>query len=121
MCVLNVLSKKQTICTVLSFYISGDKKKEEKPRLDHRNYGAWYLHPQRWEQRFHKMSDPKAISQMKSRRVGKEEEDQQDEIPEDIITDEGKLHSLRAFRGFLESREGYEPPSFLKKALQITK
>ena len=78
------------------------------------------MHPQRWEQRFHKMSDPKAISQMKGRRVDKEE-DQEDEVPEEIITDEGKLHSLRAFRGFLESREGYEPPSFLKKALHITK
>ena len=115
------------ICTVLSFYISGDKKKEEKPRIDHRNYGAWYLHPQRWEQRFHKMSDPKAISQMKGRRVGKEDvvkatnEKEQDEVPVEIIIDEGKLHSARAFRGFLESREGYEPPSFLKKALHITK
>ena len=78
------------------------------------------MHPQKWEQRFHKLSDPEAISQMKSRRVGKEE-DLQDEVPEEIITDEGKLHSLRAFRGFLESREGYEPPSFLKKALNMAK
>ena len=69
-----------------------------------------------------------AISQIKGRRVGKEdivkatiEKDQQLEVPAEIITDEGKLHSLRAFRGFLESREGYEPPSFLKKVLQITK
>ena len=34
--------------------------------------------------------------------------------------DEGKLHSVRAFRGFLETRyDGYEPPTFLKRALQI--
>ena len=114
---------------LLLFYISGHKKKEEKPRLDHRNYGAWYLHPQKWDHRFQKLSDPKAIAQMKGRRVGKEdivkatiEKEQQHEVPEEIITDEGKLHSVRAFRGFLETRyDGYEPPTFLKRALHISK
>ena len=74
------------------------------------------------------MSDPKAISQIKGRRVGREdvvkatiEKDQQQEVPAEIITDEGKLHSVRAFRGFLEKLPNYEPPSFLKEALHITK
>ena len=64
-----------------------------------------------------------AISQIKGRRVGKEdivkgtiEKDQQLEAPAEIITDEGKLHSVRAFRGFLERLPNYEPPTFLKKA-----
>ena len=54
------------------------------------------------------MSNPKAIAQIKGRRVGKddlvkatnEKEQQQQEVPEEIITDEGKLHSVRAFRSF---------------------
>ena len=78
--------------------------------------------PQKWEQRFHKMSDPKAISQIKGRRVAKEDvEEATIEVPAEIITDEGKLHSVRAFRGFLEKLPNYEPPSFLKEALHITK
>ena len=100
------------------FYFSEEKKMEEKPRLDHRKYGAWYLHPQKWEQRFHKMSDPKAISQIKARRIAKEDVDI--DTPAEIVTDEEKLHSVRAFRGFLETRyDGYEPPTFLKRALHI--
>ena len=101
------------------FYFSEEKKMEEKPRLDHRKYGAWYLHPQKWEQRFHKMSDPKAISQIKARRIAKEDVDI--DIPAEIVTDEEKLHSVRAFRGFLEKLPNYDPPSFLKEALHITK
>ena len=85
------------------------------------------MHPQKWEQRFQKMSNPKAIAQIKGRRVGKddllkatiEKEQQQQEVSEEIITDEGKLHSVRAFRSFLERRDSYEPPAFLKKALHI--
>ena len=109
---------KKFIYIVLS-YISGEKKMEEKPRLDHRKYGAWYLHPQKWEQRFHKMSDPKAISQIKARRIAKEDVDI--DTPAEIVTDEEKLHSVRAFRGFLEKLPNYDPPSFLKEALHITK
>ena len=86
------------------------------------------MKPQKWEQRFQKISDPKVISQIKGRRVGKEdvvkatiEKDQQQEVPAEVITDEGKLHSVRAFRGFLERLPNYEPPTFLKKALHIAK
>ena len=74
------------------------------------------------------MSNPKAIAQIKGRRVGKDdllkatiEKEQQQEVPEEIITDEGKLHSVREFRGFLERLPNYEPPTFLKKALNIAK
>ena len=87
------------------------------------------MHPQKWEQRFQKMSNPKAIAQIKGRRVGKddllkatiEKEQPQQQVPEEIITDEGKLHSVRAFRGFLERLPNYEPPTFLRKALHIAK
>ena len=66
---------------------------------------------------------------MKGRKVVKDdlvkatiEKEQQYEVPaEEIITEEGKLHSVREFRSFLERRESYEPPAFLKKALQIGK
>ena len=66
---------------------------------------------------------------MKGRKVVKDdvvkstiEKEQQHEVSaEEIITEEGKLHSVRAFRSFLERRESYEPPTFLKKALQIAK
>ena len=86
------------------------------------------MHPQKWEPRFQKMSNPKAIAQIKGRRVGADdlvkatiEKELQHEVPEEIITDEAKLHSVRAFRGFLERRDSYEPPAFLKKALHIAK
>ena len=117
--------KELLLCLI---YILGEKKVEEKPRLDHRNYGAWYMHPKKWDQRFQKLSDPKAIAQVKSRKIGKDdlvkaanEKEPKHEVPVEIIADEGKLHSVRAFRSFLERREGYEPPAFLKKALHIAK
>ena len=64
---------------------------------------------------------------MKGRKVVKDDvvkatiEKEHEVSAEEIITEEGKLHSVRAFRGFLERRESYEPPAFLKKALQIGK
>ena len=36
-------------------------------RLDRRDYGAWNIHPSRWEKRFHELSDPKAVEVIKSR------------------------------------------------------
>ena len=52
------------------------KKSEAKPedikvKLDHRQYGAWYLHPSKWESRFQNLSDPKSIEIVKSRRESK--------------------------------------------------
>ena len=37
--------------------------------LDYRQYGAWYLHPRKWENRFQSLSDPKSIEIVKSRRI----------------------------------------------------
>ena len=37
--------------------------------LDHRQYGAWYLHPRKWENRFQSLSDPKSIEIVKARRI----------------------------------------------------
>ena len=46
---------------------------EQKISLDHKNYGAWYLHPSKWEKRFQSLSDPKSIDIVKSRNVSKKE------------------------------------------------
>ena len=37
--------------------------------LDYRQYGAWYLHPRKWENRFQSLSDPKSIEIVKARRI----------------------------------------------------
>ena len=46
---------------------------EPKISLDHKNYGAWYLHPSKWEKRFQSLSDPKSIDIVKSRNLLKKE------------------------------------------------
>ena len=44
-------------------------KKPDEPKLilDHKNYGAWYINPNKWEERFQSLSDPKAMEIVKSR------------------------------------------------------
>ena len=42
-------------------------KAEPKMRLDHRNYGAWYIAPTKYQKRFEELSDPKSIEIVKSR------------------------------------------------------
>ena len=42
---------------------------DEKLNLDRRNYGAWYLDPSKWEERFQNLSDPKSIAIMKTRNM----------------------------------------------------
>ena len=95
----------------------------EEVKFDHRNYGAWYLNPQKWEKRFHKMSDQRMVTKMKDRRVGKEDikptSEKELEVRIDPNVIEGKKHAVKAFRGFLERRGSYDPPVFLKKALDI--
>ena len=51
--------------------ISGQKLIGYKINLDHRKYGAWYLHPSKWESRFQSLSDPKSIEIIKERRIPK--------------------------------------------------
>ena len=41
----------------------------EKLNLDRHNYGAWYLDPSKWEERFQNLSDPKSIAIIKTRNV----------------------------------------------------
>ena len=53
--------------------IAVDPPVEAKPNLDHKNYGAWYLHPSKWEKRFQNLSDPKSIDIVKSRIMLKKE------------------------------------------------
>ena len=96
---------------------------KDKPRLDHRQYGVWYLEPKKWEPRFHQKSDQKLVKKIKSRRSGKEDSskpstelESADIKPE---KDEEKLHAVRAFKSFLDRKTGYEAPPFLKKALEV--
>ena len=46
---------------------------EPKIELDHRNYGAWYIEPTKWEKRFQNLSDPKSIDIIKARIQSKKE------------------------------------------------
>ena len=41
----------------------------EKLNLDRHNYGAWYLDPSKWEERFQNLSDPKSIAIIKTRNI----------------------------------------------------
>ena len=41
----------------------------EKLNLNRHNYGAWYLEPSKWEERFQNLSDPKAIAIIKTRNM----------------------------------------------------
>ena len=43
----------------------------EKLNLDRHNYGAWYLDPSKWEERFQNLSDPKSIAIIKTRNMSK--------------------------------------------------
>ena len=46
---------------------------EPKSKLDHRNYGAWYISPTKYQKRFEELSDPKSIEMVKSRIMLKKE------------------------------------------------
>ena len=62
-------------------------KAEPKIKLDHRNYGAWYIAPTKYQKRFEELSDPKSIEIVKSRIMVKKEK--QNKI--DIKTDREKV------------------------------
>ena len=67
-------------------------KPEPKIKLDHRNYGAWYISPTKYQKRFEELSDPKSIEIVKSRIMVKKEK--QNKI--DIKTDREKvIYNLR--------------------------
>ena len=109
-----------SVLPTLTFFSHLEK---DKPRLDHRQYGVWYLEPKKWEPRFHQKSDQKLVKKIKSRRSGKEDSskpstelESADIKPE---KDEEKLHAVRAFKSFLDRKTGYEAPPFLKKALEV--
>ena len=50
-----------------------NKKEEHVATFDHRNYGAWYVKPAKWETRFHDLSDPKSVKVLKNRRIPENE------------------------------------------------
>lgn len=47
--------------------VSPAAAEEPKVKLDHRQYGTWFLPPKMWEKRFQDLSDPKSIEVVKSR------------------------------------------------------
>ena len=49
-------------------------KPKPKLRLDHRNYGAWYLNPEDWEKRFHRKSKKLALEQCLQKRESRHPE-----------------------------------------------
>ena len=52
------------------------KRPKPKLRLDHRNYGAWYIKPEDWEKRFHRKSKKAAIEQCLQTRESRHPEKQ---------------------------------------------
>ena len=65
--------KKKKIKVVPVKKESGSVTAETKPKLDHRNYGAWYISPTKYQKRFEELSDPKSIEMVKSRIMIKKE------------------------------------------------
>ena len=58
-------------------------KPEPKIKLDHRNYGAWYISPTKYQKRFEELSDPKSIEIVKSRIMVKKEKQNKMDIKTD--------------------------------------
>ena len=65
--ILFFLSKSQDDW-ILTFFIE-NLSNNIRNLLDYRQYGAWYLHPRKWENRFQSLSDPKSIEIVKARRI----------------------------------------------------
>ena len=65
-----------------------DDLRDMKVKLDHRQYGVWYLHPKKWESRFQSLSDPKSIEIVKARRVprGDKQASKQDVVSKKVNT-----------------------------------
>ena len=78
-------------------------------RLDHRNYGAWYIPPHKWQDRFCRLTDPTAVVDRKKA----------ESTTQKAVQQQKQLHSAKAFAEFIKQRKNYEPPEFLKKALQM--
>ena len=61
--------------------------KPSKPKfnLDHRNYGAWYINPKKWDKRFQSLSDPKSIEMVRARNLAKKEKKNKSIISKDVL------------------------------------
>ena len=61
--------------------------KPSKPKfnLDHRNYGAWYISPKKWDKRFQSLSDPKSIEMVRARNLAKKEKKNKSIISKDVL------------------------------------
>ena len=65
-------------------------KKKQNLRLDHRNYGAWYLDPEDWEKRFHRKSKKRALEHCIHKRESKYPEQISDPKAKDLKPTERK-------------------------------
>ena len=81
------LKKKKIKVVPVKKELDDTVKAEPKIRLDHRNYGAWYIAPTKYQKRFEELSNPKSIELVKSRIMVQKEK--QNKI--DIKTDREKV------------------------------
>ena len=63
------------------------KKPKPKLRLDHRNYGAWYVKPEDWEKRFHRKTKKAALEQCLQTRESRHPEQLSQTKTKDIKSD----------------------------------
>ena len=63
--------------------------------LDYRQYGAWYLHPRKWENRFQSLSDPKSIEIVKARRIPRGDKTAN---KQDVTTKKVKVTKFKKFK-----------------------
>ena len=59
-------------------------KRQKQLRLDHRNYGAWYLDPVDWEKRFHRRSKKTALEHCIHKRESRDPEQISDTKAKDL-------------------------------------
>ena len=88
--------------------------------LDHRKYGAWYLKPTDWEERFKKLNGKS--SSVNAITSGRKLLKQKNETKVTSAAESGdahltQLYSTRAFAEFLQKRPNYRPPSFMADIL----
>ena len=90
-----------------------------QPKLDHRNYGAWYIKPNDWESRFKKLSGVRTCDKITLEEGGmaKDSESLGKQRSESLSSNDKKqdkslsqLYSTRAFAQFLSRRRRYDPP-----------
>ena len=81
-------------------------KPKPNVRLDHRNYGAWYLKPDDWEKRFHRKSKKSVVDQCVHKRESR--------YPEKILDSKKKdpkpkILAIKPKKEDISAKEGSPP------------